>query len=83
MRRFDWWWLPLLSQRIDWSSMHEIDADEAGECERLTDDVLAGLCGTQNEIGDERHAYLDAHGIFGSSHAFVSDGKRYFDDAWH
>lgn len=47
--------------------VHEIEADQAGKCERLTDCGLTGLRHAQQQMGDQRHEDLDPHGVLGGS----------------
>lgn len=52
---------------VDSAPLHEVEANQAGEGERLADCVLAGLRHAQQQVGDERDEDLDPDAILGST----------------
>lgn len=56
-------WRRLGFEGVNGALVHEVETHESGEGERLVDGGLSGLCGAQEEIGDQGDKDLDAHGI--------------------
>jgi hypothetical protein len=58
-------------ETVDALFVHEVDAYEAGKGERAFDCGLCFLCQVQEQIGDQGHGYLDAHGILAAAHEML------------
>ena len=58
-------WIEGFAEGVDWSFVHDVESDEAGEGEGLFDGFLCCLSHSEEDVADQGDEELCAHAVFG------------------